>query len=137
MLPFFPFIPSSISGAMASIFSIAFLSLFVVMSVLPWYMLMKRRSVQPHFEVFRGDMKDLESEEMEYMITIKIPSGLEKSVYVEESEMGVITIYSHTDSTFHRSYDLPSGYEVEEYKYEYEGDYLVLRLKLKNSSDMI
>ena len=98
---------------------------------------MKRRSVQPHFEVFRGDMKDLESEEMEYMITIKIPSGLEKSVYVEESEMGVITIYSHTDSTFHRSYDLPSGYEVEEYKYEYEGDYLVLRLKLKNFSDMI
>lgn len=136
MLPFFPFITSNGLGVIASILSVAFLSLFVIMSVLPWYMFMKRRRVQPHLNAFRWDTENRESEEMEYMITIKVPPGLEKTVYVEEDEMGSIDIYSHNDSTFHRTYDLPSGYEVAEYKYEYDGDYLVLRLKLKNSSDI-
>jgi hypothetical protein len=134
--PFFPLNTSNMSRVISSILSVALLSLFVIMLVLPRNIFEKRRRFKRHFDVFSWNTHPRTSEEIEYMITIKIPSGIENTVYVDEGEMGVIRIYSHIDSTFYRSYDLPSGYEVEGYTFEYDGDYLVIKLKLKNFSDL-
>jgi hypothetical protein len=134
--PFFPLNTNNMDRVIPSILSVTLLSLFVIMLVLPKNIFEKRRRVKRHLEIYNWNNHPRTSEVLEYMITIKVPSGLKNTVYMDEGEIGVINIYSHIDSTFYRSYDLPSGYEVEGYTFEYEGDYLVIKLKLKNFSDL-
>ena len=128
----FPFVFGEISGGMAALLSVVFLGVFIVTSLLPWYMFNRRRREWSGFRTVEWEVRPHESEAMEYMITLEVPPELRRTVYIEGVE-GEVRLGSSVDGSFSRSYDLPWGFEVDEYNYEYEGDYLVLRLKLKRA----
>jgi len=126
----FPFVFGEVSSGVAMLLSFVFLGVFVVSSLLPWYMFSRRRREWSGYRTVEWEVRPRESEAMEYMITLEVPPELKRTVFIE----GVgeeVRLGSSVDGSFSRVYDLPGGYEVDEYNYEYEGDYLVLRLRLK------
>lgn len=128
----FPFVFGEISSGMAVLLSFVFLGVFVASSLLPWYLFNRRRREWSGFRTVEWEVRPRESEAMEYMITLEVPPELKRTVFIE----GVgdeVRLESSVDGSFSRRYDLPQGFEVDEYNYEYEGDYLVLRLKLKRA----
>lgn len=125
----FPFVIGNVSGTAAAILSLIFLGIFLATSLLPWYMFTRRRR-QEVYNSYRWEVRPPESEVTEYMITIEIPKQLKKTVYLEGLG-GVIHLRSRLDSSFQRSYSLPEGFEMDDYTYEYDGNYLLLKLKLK------
>lgn len=103
----------------------------MAMSLLPWFIFSRR----VHVDVFNpeaGEYRSHESEVMEYMITIALPRRLRKTIYIE-GEGNTIYLRSRADKSFHKVYTLPAGFEVDDCSYEYEGKYLLLKLKLKRS----
>lgn len=127
----FPFIFGYVSGLAAVALTIAFLGIFIATSLLPWF-LVSRRGLGDDFSQARREYIPRESEALEYMITINLPRGLRKTVYIE-GEGNELHLRSSVDKSFHRSYTLPAGFEVDEYNYEYDGSYLLLKLKLKRT----
>jgi hypothetical protein len=125
----FPFVIGNVSGWTAVVLSVAFLGLFIATSLLPWIMFSRRRP-WVGYGPMRGEPRRREQEFMEYMITIDLPPELRDTVYIEGKE-GVIHLRSRADSSFHRRYTLPEGFEVDEYDHEYDSSYLILKLKLK------
>jgi hypothetical protein len=128
----FPFVFGGVSGGMAVLLSFIFLGVFIATSLLPWYMLHRRQREWSGYGAAEWDVSPRESEAMEYMITIEVPPELRKTVYIEGAS-GEVRLGSTIDGSFSRRYDLPPGFDVDEYNYEYEGDYLVLRLRLKRA----
>jgi len=128
----FPFVFGNVSGLGAAFLSLLFMAVFLGMYILPWYIMRRQREGFRGFNPVRWDVRPRESEAMEYMITLEVPPRLRKTIYIE-GEGGEVRLGSSSDASFHKSYSLPEGFEVDEYNYEYEGDYLVLRLKLKSA----
>lgn len=126
----FPFVFGNVGGWSAVALSIAFLAIFVLTSLLPWILVTRRGGFGFGSGTIGWDLGPRESEVMEYMITIEVPRHLRRTIYVE-GEDGTIYLRSTADESFHRSYRLPEGFEVDEYDHEYEGDYLLLKLILK------
>ncbi len=125
----FPFVIGNVSGWTAVVLSVAFLGLFIATSLLPWIMFSRRRPWEG-FGSIRWEPRRREQEVMEYMITIDLPPEIRDTVYIEGEE-GVFHIRSGVDPSFHRSYTLPEGFDVDEYDHEFDGGYLLLKLKLK------
>lgn len=125
----FPFVIGNVSGWTAVVLSVAFLCLFIATSLLPWIMFFRRRSWEGYGPMWweHGRRKP---EIMEYMITIDIPPELRNTVFIDE-QGGEIHLRSRADPTFNRRYTLPEGFEVDEYDHEYDGGYLLLKLRLK------
>ena len=128
----FPFVFGNVGGWSAVVLSIAFLAIFVLTSLLPWILVTRRGGSGFGSGSISWDPVPRESEVMEYMITIEVPSHLRRTIYVEGEE-GIVHLRSSADESFNRSYRLPEGFEVDEYDHEYEGDYLLLKLKLIRS----
>jgi len=126
----FPFVFGNVGGWTAVVLSIAFLGVFVAMSLLPWFFYNRRRGPWGGHGSTWWEVRPRESEVMEYMITIDLPRGLRDTVYIE-GEGNVIHLRSRADPSFHRSYTLPEGFDVDDYSYEYDGSYLLLKLRLK------
>jgi len=109
-----------------------FFALFILSSLLPWYMIKRRgglgdRLVAAHPEE-RPRCRSLDT--MEYIITAELPARLRRSIYIEADEEA-IHLRSAEDEAFLRSYSLPSGFEVDDIDYSYEGSFLLLKLVLK------
>jgi len=122
----FPFVFTNVGGWAAVALTLGFLGLFLAMSFLPWFLASKGgwgRRFGPRNWEYIG------SETTEYIITIDLPKGLRKTIYIESGE-GVVYIRSSADPSFHRSYSLPGGFDIDTYNYEYESNYLLLKLKL-------
>jgi len=130
----FPFVFGNVSGGAAIVVTIMFFAFFIISSLLPWYLLSKRSGFGDRVATFRreGHMQSRDSDTMEYIITTELPMGLRKSIYIEADEEG-IHLRSTQGEAFHRSYTLPRGFEVGEFNYDYEGNYLVLKLVLTRS----
>lgn len=128
----FPFVFGNVGGWSAVALSITFLTIFVLTSLLPWILVTRRSGSSFSSRPIGWDLGPRESEVMEYMITIEVPSHLRSTIYVEGGD-GTVQLRSSADESFHRSYRLPEGFEVDEYDHEYEGDYLLLKLKLIRS----
>ena len=126
----FPFVFGNVGGWSAVILSIAFLAIFVLTSLLPWILVTWRSGSGFGSGSIGWELGTRESEVMEYMITIEVPGHLRRTIYVEGGD-GTMQLRSSADESFHRSYRLPEGFEVDEYDHEYEGDYLLLKLILK------
>lgn len=124
----FPFVIGNVSGWTAVVLSVAFLGLFIATSLLPWIMFSRRRPWDGYGSMWEPGRR--EQEVMEYMITIDLPPEFRNTVYIE-GQGGVIHLRSRADPAFHRRYTLPEGFEVDEYDHEYDGGYLLLKLKLK------
>ncbi len=128
----FPFFFVGGVGGWASILLTAiFLGFFLLSFFLPWYMASKRSGpYEGYFEVKSGNvLRTNSSETMEYMITTELPRQLRKTIYIE-ADGGSIRLRSKSDDSFEKSYALPEGFEVEEINYEYDDDYLLLKLLL-------
>jgi hypothetical protein len=122
----FPFVFMNVGGWAAVALTLGFLGLFLTMSFLPWFLASRWgwwRRFGPRNWEYSG------SETTEYIITIDLPKGLRKTIYIESGE-GVVHIRSSADPTFHRSYSLPEDFDIDTYNYEYESNYLLLKLKL-------
>lgn len=128
----FPFVFGNVSGWAAVAFTVAFFALFILSSLLPWYLISRRRGLDDRFEVYRreGDLLGRDSDSMEYIITTELPRRLRRSVYIE-ADGDEIHLRSTKDESFHRSYTLPRGFEVDEIDSDYEGGYLIMKLLLK------
>lgn len=128
----FPFVFGNVSGAAAVVFTILFFAFFLLSSLLPWYIFSRRSDLAGDFKTFkREDARwSRDSETMEYIITTELPRRLRKSIYIE-AEGEEVHLRSTQGGGFHRSYSLPMGFEVDEIDYDYDGNYLVLKLLLK------
>jgi hypothetical protein len=126
----FPFVIGNISGTAAAVLSVVFLGVFMATALLPWFLFSRRRGPCDGYGPFRWEPRPSRAEMMEYMITIEVPAKLRNTVYIEE-ERGVVHLWSRADPSFHRSYTLPEGFDVGDYSYEYDGGYLILKLKLE------
>lgn len=126
----FPFFFSGFGGWASIVLTIFFFLVFVATSLLPWFLVTRGRRPGFVFSTMRRKHVPEESEAMDYVITIDVPSRLRRTIYIE-SNRNAVHLRSNVDGSFHRSYRLPEGFDVDEYDYEYEGSYLLHRLKLK------
>jgi len=129
----FPFVFGNVGGQTAAILSIIFMGLFLASSLLPWLLAYRGRRAWEGFTPFRHEGGPRESEEMEYIITLEIPGPLKRKVYIE-GDGDEVHLNSTADPTFHRTYKLPEGFQLDDYTYEYDGEYLLLKLKLTRST---
>jgi hypothetical protein len=125
----FPFVIGNLNGWSAVALTLASIALFIATTFLPWFLFYRRGWAREE-----GVMWDLNpSHEMtDYIITVDLPTGLRKTIYLEEEDE-IIHLRSRVDPTFNRIYKLPYGFEVDDYSYEYQENYLLLRLKLVRS----
>ena len=125
----FPFVFGNIDGLGGVALTLVFACVFMVASMLPFFMFMRRREYGRTI-FLEPEVQPGEAEFTDYIITIEVPKKLRNTIYIE-GRGSVVNLKSRSDATFNRLYPLPHGFEVEDYRHEFDGDYLVLRLKLK------
>jgi len=131
---FFPFFMYSAGGAASFVLGLAFFSLFMASTLLPVYLALRRGGQavwdEETYTLQEGTPLGSFYETIEYMITTEIPAGLESSIYIEEGE-GRLRLLSSRDSGYVRVYDLPPNCLVDDLESDYEGSYLLLRVRLR------
>jgi hypothetical protein len=131
MVIVFPFVLGGVSGPTTLLLTLIFTGIFIALSFLPWLIFRGRpswREYAPSDFSFNVD----ESEEMDYIITLEVPEHVKRRVLIE-GEGSVLWLKSGADGSFVKRYTMPEGFELGEFEYEYEGSYLVLKLRLKRS----
>jgi hypothetical protein len=126
----FPFIIRGVSDWTVIIVYLAFSSIFVLYLLMPWFSPYRdyRLSVRSN-RYFKNSDLDTKSEKLEYMITTRISGYLQRTIYIE-TENSQIVMRSHKDKSFYKSYKLPEDFELDDIYYEYDEDYLLLKLSL-------
>jgi len=132
----FPFVFTNVGGWSTFAVLLMMFAFFITSSLLPWY-LFSRKGHLSNFLPFKHEnaSRSRNPDTMEYIITTELPEELRKRVYIETSEEEV-HLRSIEGDGFLRSYSLPRGFEVEEIDYDYEGSFLVLKLRLIRISGM-
>jgi len=120
----FPFV-YGVDGLAGIVLSFLFMGVFLAASLLPWLMLSRRGLSRQSVEV-----ESVRDEAVDYLITVDVPEGLGRTIFVDGGGSGSVVLRSTADSGFRRVYSLPGGFSVEEYTYQYEANYLVLRFRL-------
>jgi hypothetical protein len=130
----FPFVFSGVGVPAAVLLSLVFFALLTVTSVLPLYILLRRSEYSEwdegiytiHDSVISGGNS---SESVEYMITTEVPVSLKDSIFIEEDEDSIMLL-SSKDSSFVKTYDLPESFHVDDVESDYEGGFLLIRVRL-------
>jgi hypothetical protein len=132
---FFPFFVGA-GGNAAFLVSMMFFIFFMASTLLPLYLALRRGGYagwdEEIYTIRDGAPLNSFHETIEYMITTEIPQGLEGTVYIEESDEG-LRLLSTKDSGFVRVYDIPSNCLVDDVESDYDGGYLVLRVRLRKT----
>jgi len=131
---FFPFVFNGVGGPVALLISLIFFTLFSLSSLLPLYLLLRRNDYTDWDEGLYNLYDSVVSggnttESLEYMITTEIPGGLKDSIYLEEDDDSII-LMSSKDTNFVKTYNLPEDYHVDEVESEFEGSFLLVRVRL-------
>jgi len=130
----FPFFMFGAGGTAAFILGMAFFVLFMASTLLPLYLALRRGGQvgwdEEIYTMHEGTPLSSFYETIEYMITTEVPQGLEGSIYIEEDE-GRLRLLSSRDSGFVRVYDVPPNCLVDDVESDYEGSYLLLRVRLR------
>ncbi len=130
----FPFFMFGAGGTTAFIVSMAFFVFFMASMLLPVYLALRRGGPagwdEEIYTMHEGTPLSSFYETIEYMITTEIPQGLEDSIYIEEDEER-LKILSSKDSGFMRVYEVPSNCLVDDVESDYEGSYLLVRVRLR------
>jgi len=110
----------------------------ILMVFLPWILISRRfraverlarieyGSITPHRVIRKtGMIKD-------YILTLKMPGFKSEDISIKVFG-STLNVEACRDgkTVFTREYRLPEGYEAESIKYDFEGDFLIIRLKLK------
>jgi hypothetical protein len=130
----FPFVLSGLNAPATIALSLVFFALFAASSILPLYLLLRRSEYAEwdegiysiHDSVVSGGSS---SESVELMITTEVPGGLRESIYIEEGD-DKLTLLSSKDPGFVKSYDIPDAYYVDDVESDYEGGFLLIRVRL-------
>jgi len=123
----FPFV-YGVDGFAGILLSFLFMGVFLVASLLPWLLFVRRGLGGRSVEV--ESVRPVRDEAVDYLITVDVPEGLGRTIFVDGGGAGSVVLRSTADSGFRRVYSLPGGFSVEEYTYEYEENFLVLRFRL-------
>lgn len=130
----FPFFIFGAGGTAAFVLGMAFFLFFMASTLLPVYLALRRGGSagwdEEIYTMHEGPPLSSFYETIEYMITTEVPQGLEGSIYIEEDE-GRLRLLSSRDSGFIRVYDVPSSCLVDDVESDYEGSYLLLRVRLR------
>lgn len=129
MVIVFPFVLGGVSGPTALVLTLIFAGIFVALSFLPW-LLFRWRPGWGEYAPLDFGLNLGEAEEMDYMITLEVPDHVRRRVLIE-GDGDVLWLRSGSDNSFVKRYTMPEGFEVGEFEYEYEGAYLVLKLRLR------
>ena len=132
----FPFLVK-ISGTAALILTVIYVAISILMVFLPWILISRRfraverlarieyGSITPHRVIRKtGMIKD-------YILTLKMPGFKSEDISIKVFG-STLNVEACRDgkTVFTREYRLPEGYEAESIKYDFEGDFLIIRLKL-------
>jgi hypothetical protein len=130
----FPFFMFGARGTAAFVLGMAFFLFFMASTLLPVYLALRRGGPagwdEEIYTMHEGPPLSSFYETIEYMITTEVPQGLEGSIYIEEDE-GRLRLLSSRDNGFIRVYDVPSNCLVDDVESDYEGSYLLLRVRLR------
>jgi len=134
----FPFLVK-MSGTATLILTVIYLAISILMVFLPWILISRRfraaaerlarieyGSITPHRVIRRASMiKD-------YILTLKMPGFKSEDISIKVFG-NTLNVEACRDgkTAFTREYRLSEGYEAESIKYNFEGDFLIIRLKLK------
>ncbi len=131
---FFPFFIAGSGGTAAFIISMVFFVLFMLSTLLPVYLTLRRGGYtgwdEGIYSIQDGTPLGSFSETIEYMITTEIPQGLKGSIYIEEDDDG-LRLLSTSDKGFVRVYDIPSNCLVDDVESDYEDSYLLVKVRLR------
>ena len=125
------------SGTAALILTVIYVAISILMVFLPWILISRRfraverlarieyGSITPHRVIRRtGMIKD-------YILTLKMPGFKSEDISIKVFGNTLnVEAYRDGKTVFTREYRLPKGYEAESIKYDFEGDFLIIRLKL-------
>ena len=133
-----PFIVGNVSTAVASLYSFIFFTVLILASLLPWYIHIRTR---PNYMMEESIMTIQERKTqngesistVEYIITTELPDKMKKTVFIETEETKIL-LKSTTDVNFNKSYEIPNGFSLEGIDYDYEDNFLILKLHLTKES---
>lgn len=130
----FPFFLFGAGGTAAFILGMAFFLFFMASTLLPIYIALRRGDYdgwdEEIYTMHEGTPLSSFYETIDYMITTEVPKGLEGSIYIEEDD-GRLRLLSSKDSGFVRVYDVPPNCLVDDLESDYEGRYLLLKVRLR------
>jgi len=135
----FPFFFVSLSGTLAFVVIVAFLVLSLTFVFLPWILGPKRilRVAERITGLKSGDLELREGKKIhtdgveDYLITLKMPGFKEENIEVRVFHNELTVQGSKNGEVFRRTYELPRGFEPKGVKYNFEADFLVIRVSLK------
>jgi hypothetical protein len=133
---FFPFFFAGTGRTAAFIISMVFFVLFTLSTLLPVYLTLRRGGYtgweEGIYTIQDGTPLGSFSEIIEYMITTEIPQGLKGSIYIEEDD-DRLRLLSTRDNGFVKIYDIPSNCLVDDVESDYEGSYLLVKVRLRKT----
>ena len=133
---FFPFFFAGTGRTAAFIMSMVFFVLFTLSTLLPVYLTLRRGGYtgweEGMYIIQDGISLGNFSETIEYMITTEIPRGLKGSIYIEEDD-DRLRLLSTRDNGFVKVYDIPTNCLVDDVESDYEGSYLLVKVRLRKT----
>lgn len=126
----FPSVSVNLGIMVAMTLASGFVGLILAITILPFLLPSLGVWIRP-FVPLVGRHGSNEPDTTDYLITVYVPEDLNRTLYIESEEDGV-KIMSRTDDSFCKTYSLPEGFEFDEYHYEYEENYLLLKIRLKS-----
>lgn len=128
-----PLLLGNVRGETLLLIMIFCLGISLILSHQAWHQVYQRLLIVEEDRQPTGTYKPPQkSRVMEQIITIELPDHLKKTLYIEENNDTII-VKSRVDKTFNRRYEMPKGFDLNGFKHDYEGNYLLLMLKLKQS----
>jgi len=130
----FPFIIGEVNTNIAGLYSFLFFTVVILGGMVPWYI---HTHFKPTYLMEESTMKIQEGKThngesiatVEYIITTELPEKVKKSIFIETKETKIL-LKSTTDDAFTRSYEIPAGFGLEGIDYDYDENFLVLKLHL-------
>lgn len=140
ILIIFPFLVK-MNGTATLILTVIYVAISILMVFLPWILISRRfraaaerlarieyRSITPHRVIRKASMiKD-------YILTLKMPGFKSEDISIKVFR-NTLNVEACRDrkTAFTREYRLPEGYEAESITYNFEGGFLIIRLKIKEA----
>lgn len=139
----FPFFIGTVSEPVALAITVVFIIISLLVMFLPWILGPRRvlRAVKKMANLKTEDfqLRELEkkgkSEIEDYLITLKMSGLKEDDIEVRVFNNDLIVQASKNGEMFRKTYDLPSGYEPKGIGYNYEADFLIIRVSLKRKEE--
>jgi hypothetical protein len=124
----FPFVFGNLKGLPAVALTLGSIIFYAITFLTPYYLISKENLNTRQMVYFEDTLRYTDL--TDYIITVDFPIQLRDSFFMEYEE-NILRVGSKEQPLFIRNYDLPEGFEVEDYHHEFDDKYLILKLKLR------